>query len=270
MTSLRLKAIRFTYSAACVQFAVDFGYDLVHRLERSLLLLYHCGMKQRAVSYIRVSTQRQGASGLGLDGQRTAIEQFCHENQYELTDEFREIESGRKSDRPVLLKALARTKALKAILVIGKLDRLARNVAFIANLMEAGVEFRACDVPTANRLTLHILSAVAEEEARAISARTKAALAAAKARGRLLGAANPRCRSLTQAQRKKGAVASGKRAAALAREANAEASMVARGLSREGTSLRAIAAELDDRGITSRTGKPWTHVQVRRLLQRAA
>lgn len=170
----------------------------------------------------------------------------------------------------MLRKALARAKALKAVLVIGKLDRLARNVACIANLMEAGVEFRACDVPTANRLTLHILSAVAEEEARAISARTKAALAAAKARGTLLGAANPRCRSLTQAQRKKGAVASRKRAAENASEANAEAAIVVRELHRSGMSLRAIALELDIRGITSRSGKRWGHVQVMRLLQRAA
>lgn len=231
---------------------------------------YHEGMKQKAISYLRVSTTRQSASGLGRDSQRAAIEQFCREQQYDLVQEFSETESGRKCDRPVLRKALARAKAAKAVLVIGKLDRLARNVHFISGLLEAGVEFRAVDVPTANRLTIQILACVAEEEARAISARTKAALAAAKARGTLLGASNPRCRSLTQAHRKKGATASGKRTAALAREANAEASAIVSELRASGLSLRAIATELDVREVPSRTGKPWSHVQVLALLRRAA
>jgi DNA invertase Pin-like site-specific DNA recombinase len=205
-----------------------------------------------------------------LESQRAAIEQFCRENQYDLLQEFREVESGRKSDRPVLNEALQRAKVAKAVLVIGKLDRLARNVHFISGLMESGVEFRACDVPTANRLTLHILSAVAEEEARAIGARTKAALAAAKARGTLLGAANPRCRSLTQGRRQRGAAASGRRTAAVAREANAEATAIALDLHRQGRPLRAIAAELDARGVVTRSGQSWSHVQVLRLLRRVA
>lgn len=245
-------------------------FVLVQQLERSLQLLYHCCMTCKAVSYIHVSTQRQGASGLGLDAQRAAIEQFCLDNRYELTGEFCDVESGRKNDRPVLRKALARARALRAVLVIGKLDRLARNVAFIANLMEAGVEFRACDVPTANRLTLHILSAVAEEEARAIGARTKIALAAAKARGTLLGSSNPRCRSLTQADRQKGAVTSGKRTSALARHANAEACEIAHDLRAGGLPLRSIASDLNDRGIATRNGRRWSRVQVLRLLRRSA
>jgi DNA invertase Pin-like site-specific DNA recombinase len=220
----------------------------------------------KVVAYYRVSTQRQGASGLGLDGQRAAIEQFCREQRYELQDEFTEVESGRKSDRPVLRKALQRAKATRSLLVIGKLDRLARNVHFISGLMESGVEFRACDVPTANRLTLHILSAVAEEEARAISARTKAALAAAKVRGTLLGAANPACRRLTAQAARKGA----ERTALLAREANAEASTIATQLRAGGMSLPAIAAELDARGIATRTGRTWNPMGVLRLLRRAA
>lgn len=242
----------------------------VQGLERASLLLYHEGMKSKVVSYVRVSTQRQGASGLGLEAQRAAVEAFCRENGCELLQEFREVESGRKSDRPILRKALARAKATQSVLVIGKLDRLARNVHFISGLMEAGVEFRACDVPTANRLTLHILSAVAEEEARAISARTKAALAAYKARGGRLGASNPACRSLTQASREKGAVESGKRSASLACEANAEAAAIARDLRSRGLALRVIAKELDARGVASRTGTSWSHVQVLRLLRRAA
>jgi DNA invertase Pin-like site-specific DNA recombinase len=227
-------------------------------------------MKPKVVSYIRVSTQRQGSSGLGLEGQRAAVEAFCRENGYDLLAEYREVESGRKADRPILRQALAKAKATKSTLLIAKLDRLARNVAFVANLMEAGADFRACDVPTANRLTLHILSAVAEAEAEAISVRTKAALAAYKARGGHLGASNPRCRSLTQEHRQKGATVSGKRATRLAFEANAEAAAIAHDLHREGLALRAIAAELDARGVPTRTGGSWSHVQVLRLLRRAA
>lgn len=149
---------------------------------------------KRAVSCIPVSTARQGASGLGIDGQRADVAAFCERNGYKPLEEFLEIESGRQSDRPILRQALERAEAAGALLVIARLDRLSRNIAFIANLLESEVEFRACDIPSANRLTLHVLAAVAEEEARAISARTKAALAAAKARGALLGAANPKIR----------------------------------------------------------------------------
>lgn len=138
---------------------------------------------QTTVAYYRVSTQRQGASGLGLDGQRAAVEQFCRENRYEIVESFTEVESGRKSDRPVLRKALARAKGTKSLLVIGKLDRLARNVAFIANLIESGCEFRACNLPEASRFILHVMAAVAEQEARAISDRTRAALEAANIAG---------------------------------------------------------------------------------------
>jgi DNA invertase Pin-like site-specific DNA recombinase len=251
---------------------------MVQGLERTSLLLYHSGMTGKSstntatkvVAYYRVSTQRQGASGLGLDGQRSAVEQFCREQRYDLIEQYTEIESGKRNDRPVLRKALARAKAAKAVLLIARLDRLARNCAFVANLMESGVEFRACDMPTATGLTIQILSAVGEAEAKAISDRTRAALQAAKARGTLLGASNPRCRSLTQAHRQKGATTSGTRSAQLAREFNAEATAIAKELHRHGMALRAIAAELDGRGLSTRTGQPWSHVQVRRLLQRAA
>lgn len=220
----------------------------------------------KVVAYYRVSTQRQGQSGLGLDGQRAAVEQFCRENRYDLQDEFTEVESGRKSDRPVLRKALQRAKATKSVLVIAKLDRLARNVHFVSGLMEAGCDFRACDIPTANRLTLHIVAAVSEEEARAISARTKAALAAAKARGTLLGASNPACRKLTAQAARKGS----ERTATIAREANAEATVIATELRSGGLSLPAIAAELDARGVLTRTGKCWNPTGVLRLLRRPA
>ncbi|HEX4014551.1 MAG TPA: recombinase family protein [Candidatus Cybelea sp.] len=227
-------------------------------------------MKSKVVSYIRCSTSRQGASGLGLEGQRAAVEAFCHENGLELVAEYREVESGRKNDRPVLRQALARAKATKAILLIAKLDRLARNVAFIANLLEASVEFRACDMPDASRFVLHILAAVAEQEARACSERTRVALKAAKERGILLGASNPKCRRLTQQQRLKGAVASGKRTTIMAHEAYADVVPIVSDLRAQGKSLRAIAAELDARGVATRKGKTWSSVQVMRLLAAAA
>src|SRR5258706_12921271 len=156
----------------------------------------------RYVAYYRVSTQRQGRSGLGLDAQRKSIiDRLCVKAQ--LIAEYTEIESGKRTDRPKLVKALAACRLHRAILIIAKLDRLARNVAFVSNLMEAGVEFEAVDFPTANRLTIHILAAVAEHEAKMISDRTRSALAAAKARGiRLSGFRNRAgtCNDLARAQ----------------------------------------------------------------------
>lgn len=238
----------------------------VHELERPFKMLYHSSMSKRVVSYVRVSTQRQGQSNLGIEAQRAAVEEFCRQNGCELIAEYREVESGRKSDRPVLREALAEAKATKAVLLIAKLDRLARNVHFISGLMESGVEFRACDMPHANKLTLHILSAVAEAEADAISTRTKDALAAAKRRGKRLGAANPKCRNLTDEAVQKGAIASGKRTSALAREENAKAATVIRELQAQDMSLRAIAAELNRRGVKTRAKGQWSHVQVARIL----
>src|SRR6478672_9282933 len=137
----------------------------------------------RFIAYYRVSTAQQGRSGLGLDAQQAAVLAYLNGGSWALLEEFTEIESGKRSDRPQLAAALAACRLHKATLVIAKLDRLARNVAFVSALMEAGVEFVAVDFPQANRLTIHILAAVAEHEASMISARTKAALAAAKARG---------------------------------------------------------------------------------------
>ena len=128
------------------------------------------------VAYYRVSTDRQGASGLGLDAQRQAV--ACQVNGGQLVAEFTEIESGRRhTNRPQLLAALEECRKRRATLLIARLDRLARNVAFIANLMESGADFIACDMPQANRLTIHILAAVTEHDREMISQRTKAALA---------------------------------------------------------------------------------------------
>jgi DNA invertase Pin-like site-specific DNA recombinase len=142
------------------------------------------------VAYYRVSTDKQGIKGLGMDAQREAVARFMA-GKGELAAQFVEVESGKKdTNRPQLHAALAECRKRRAVLVIAKLDRLARNVHFISGLMNSDVEFVAVDMPSANRLTIHILAAVAEHERELISQRTKAALAAAKARGTKLG--NPR------------------------------------------------------------------------------
>ena len=222
-------------------------------------------MKQ-VTSYLRVSTVRQGQSGLGLEAQRAAVEQFCQQHGCELLAEFLEVESGRKSDRPVLRQALAQAKAKRATLLIAKLDRLARNIHFISGLMESGVEFRACDLPDCSRFILHVMAAVAAQEARAISDRTRAALNAAKSRGVLLGAANPACRNLGVDARLRGA----ERTAKLASESYSEVLPIVRELRDSGLSLQGIAAALDARGLFTRKGRQWNPAQVSRVLKYAA
>ena len=141
----------------------------------------------RFVAYFRVSTDRQGKSGLGLEAQRASVINYLNGGTWELVGEFVEVESGKHSDRPRLAEALQACRKHRAKLVIAKLDRLSRNLAFIATLMESGIEFVAVDNPHANKLTVHILAAVAQHEREAISERTKDALRAAKARGTKLG-----------------------------------------------------------------------------------
>src|SRR5215218_1403441 len=139
------------------------------------------------VAYYRVSTERQGKSGLGLDAQRKAVEDFLNGGNWRLVAEFTEIESGKQADRPALAKAFQACRLRRAKLVIAKLDRLSRDAHFLLGLEKAGIDFVAADMPNANRLTVGIMAMVAEEERRMISARTKAALAQAKARGVKLG-----------------------------------------------------------------------------------
>lgn len=144
-------------------------------------------MSPKFIAYYRVSTSRQGESGLGLEAQRAATQAYAHTNSAILLEDYVEVESGRKSDRPELNKALQACRQHGAVLLIAKLDRLARNVHFIAGLLEADVRFVALDMPNADRFMLHVYAAMAEEEARRISERTKAALRAAKSRGVELG-----------------------------------------------------------------------------------
>jgi DNA invertase Pin-like site-specific DNA recombinase len=211
------------------------------------------------VAYFRVSTDRQGKSGLGLEAQREAVLGYLNGGSWELVAEFTEVESGKHSARPQLEAALAACKKHRAKLVIAKLDRLSRNLAFIAALMDAGVEFVAVDNPTANKLTIHILAAVAQHEREMISQRTKDALAAAKARGVKLG--NPR---LAEACAEANAA---RQEAADAFAANVRP--IIHEIQKSGiTSLRGVAKALSARGIKTARGGAWTAVQVSDVLRR--
>jgi DNA invertase Pin-like site-specific DNA recombinase len=217
------------------------------------------------VSYLRVSTARQGASGLGLEAQRASVAAYLHGGDWNLVREVLEVESGKRNDRPALAEALRLCKRQKAILIIAKLDRLARNVAFIANLMESGVEFVAVDMPQANKFTVHIMAAVAEQEAEAISKRTKAALQAAKERGTKLGGRRVsagRFREI-QAQARQAHSAEAAKGVALVLP-------VIAGIQGQGfTTLRAIAAELNMKDVEAPRGGEWSAVQVQRVLAKA-
>jgi DNA invertase Pin-like site-specific DNA recombinase len=213
------------------------------------------------VTYLRVSTERQGQSGLGLEAQRVAVAAHVL-SRGDVVAEFVEVESGKRSDRPELARALAEAKRAGAVLLIAKLDRLARNVAFIANLLESGVEVTAADMPEANRFLLHVMAAVAEHEAQAISDRTKAALAAAKTRGVKLGWANPERASEQSQAAKKGAAVN--KARALAHAANVLP--VVEQIRAGRASLRQIAAELNARGVKTARGGRWYPTTVKNIL----
>ena len=208
------------------------------------------------IAYYRVSTDKQGRSGLGLDAQRQAVTEFV-QGRGELLHAFTEIESGKKSDRPQLAAALVACKKHKARLIIAKLDRLARNVHFISGLMESGVDFVAVDMPEANRLTIHILAAVAEHEREIISQRTKAALAAAKAKGTRLGNPTPMPASLK-------ARASW---SAHTEQFRATVRPLILELQAKNYSDNAIAKDLNDRQIATVHGRQWHHTTIRNLLR---
>ena len=212
------------------------------------------------VAYYRVSTDKQGKSGLGLEAQRVAVEDFLNGGNWDLVEDFTEVESGSRNDRPELERAMAACRKHKATLVIAKLDRLARNVAFVANLMESGVEFVAVDMPQANKLTVHILAAVAEHEREMISQRTRDALAVAKARGIKLG--NPNI-----------AMARAKGQQVIKSKADKHAQNVLpiiKAIRDAGvTSLRGIANALNQRGIETARGGSWHAASVGRVIRRA-
>jgi DNA invertase Pin-like site-specific DNA recombinase len=207
------------------------------------------------IAYYRVSTDRQGVSGLGLDAQRLAVSRFIGTGRP--TAEYTEIESGKKhTNRHQLLAALADCRKRRATLLIAKLDRLGRNVAFISALMESGVDFVCCDNPHANRLMLHVLAAFAEHEGKQISERTIAALAAAKARGVKLG--NPRPFEALQLAN----------AVHRARQPASELIDMMRTLQQQGRGYRAIARELNRMNIRTGRGCQWYDVTVKQALTR--
>ena len=222
----------------------------------------------RVVAYYRVSTEAQGRSGLGLEAQREGVTMLCLQRGWEIIAEFTEVESGKRNDRPHLLAAMKRAKVTGSRLVIAKLDRLSRNVAFLAQLQESGAQFTAADMPEADEFTVHILAAVAQRERKLTSNRTRSALAAAKARGVRLG--NPNGAAAIQRAGK------GNAAALLAVRENAVgraaeyAETIADVRAGGATSLPAIARELNERGIVTARGGRWHPSSVRNLLIRLA
>lgn len=221
--------------------------------------------EKSVISYLRVSTARQGRSGLGLEAQRTAVEQHVAANGYRFVGEYVEVESARRDSidsRPQLQNAIAHAKRAGAALVIAKLDRLARSVYVTAQLHVSGVDFEVVDIPFANRFTIQILAAVAEYESKQISERTKAAMAVANARGRVFGTPS----NLSASGRVKGshrAAESRKRDAA---EAYSDLVPLVQQLRSDGMTLRGIADHLNALGHMTRRQRPWTKVQVHRLL----
>jgi DNA invertase Pin-like site-specific DNA recombinase len=216
------------------------------------------------VAYYRVSTQRQGKSGLGLEAQRKMVADYVASVGGALVGEFTEIESGKNhTNRPKLKNALALARKSKAVLIVAKLDRLARNVAFVSALLETpGVEFRAADFPSANRMMIQLLAVFAEYEREQIKIRTKAALAAAKARGVKLGTVENLLQGNSPApeMNRAKAKAEAERLRPIINTLKAESVNTVRG----------IAAELNRRGYTTERGGEWHPTQVARLLSRLA
>jgi DNA invertase Pin-like site-specific DNA recombinase len=211
------------------------------------------------IAYLRVSTDGQGIAGLGIEAQRQAVTTFLNGGDWKLIDEYVEVESGKKANRPQLAAALVACKKAKATLVVAKLDRLSRSVAFLSALQEADIEFVACDYPTASKMVIQMLAVFAEHERDMISSRTKAALAAAKARGVVLGGRN------LKAVQAAGAAA--QRAAAVERAADylpTIQAIQATGI----TSRNGIATELNRRNVPTPRGGAWTHTSVGNLLAR--
>ena len=216
-------------------------------------------MDGKFIAYYRVSTQKQGASGLGLEAQRAAVSSFLNGGAWTLLAEFTEVESGKRSDnRPQLAAALDRCKLTGATLIVAKMDRLSRNLHFVTGLRDAGVKFRAADNPHANDMTVNILAAVAEAEREAISQRTKAALQAAKERGKKLGG--------YRGGRKCDPVAATAALQAKAARYAVDVYPTVSELRGRGLSLRAVASELTKLGIKTPRGGAWTHKLVMQVL----
>ena len=224
-------------------------------------MLYLRGNKTRKMKYIayyRVSTDKQGASGLGLEAQRSDVRRFIHPENIDL--ELTEIESGKKAQRPVLNEAIELCRKYGATLLIAKLDRLARNVSFVSTLMNSGIKFIAVDMPSATELTIHIYSAIAEDEAKRISKRTKDALAVKKAQGIKLGSPQ----NLTNEAREKAVMSI--KSKALNNENNIRAKAMINLLKSQGFNLQTIANKLNASGFKTSKGNEFKPMQIKRLL----
>ncbi len=224
------------------------------------------GLK-KAISYLRVSTARQGRSGLGLEAQREAVKAYLAGTSMKVIKEFVEVESGKDDERPKLTAALQYAKVTGAVLVIAKLDRLSRNIAFIDQLQTSKTKFVCCDMPEANETMISFMSVMAKHERQAISERTKAALAAVKARGKKLG--NPHgARALRRAGKGNKAAVRALKAAANAYAA--DVLPIIDDIRASGhTTLEAIASELNARGIVTARGNAWHPTTVLRILKRS-
>ena len=231
----------------------------------------------RFISYLRVSTDRQGKSGLGIEAQREAVDRYLNGGRWELVKEYVEVESGKDDHRPKLAAALAHAKALKARLIVAKLDRLSRDVAFIATLQNSAVKFVVADNPEANELTIHILAAVAQHERKMIGDRTRAALAVARERVKRKGQRNhPEVKRLGNPLGAKtfgGRKPSNNAAAAAVRAKAQEQAIGLRAVVddiREAgiNSFRGITAELNRRAVPAPRGTVWHKSAVERLLAR--
>lgn len=223
-------------------------------------------MSPRLIAYHRVSTAKQGSSGLGLEAQQIAIEGYAKRVNAEVISSFTEVESGKLNNRPQLTAALHLAKVTGATLIIAKLDRLSRNAAFLLTLRDSGVKFIAADMPDANELTVGIMALVAQQEREAISRRTKEALEAAKRRGVKLGNPNG-ASSLLRAGR--GNSASVQAIKARADEHAKRLGPVVEALKGEGVmSLGALAEALNERGMLTPRGGMWHKTSVRNLLER--
>lgn len=218
---------------------------------------------KKCVAYYRVSSQQQGQSGLGLEAQRAAVAAYLAGSSWELVGEFQEIETGKGANalakRPQLRAALDACRKQGATLVIAKLDRLARNVHFVSGLLETGCDFVAADMPHANKVMIQMHAVMSEWERDQISSRTKAALAAAKARGVKLGTTGPANLSRTIEDRRSAADAFASRL-----------SGVIRGFQSVRMSQRAMVEQLNQLGIKTAMGGQWSLVQLQRVMQRLA
>jgi DNA invertase Pin-like site-specific DNA recombinase len=222
--------------------------------------------KGKFISYLRVSTARQGRSGLGLEAQRQAVKDYLDGGRWRLLGEHVEIESAKNGDRPQLYAALHQTKATGATLIVAKLDRLSRDLAFLANLQKSGVRFLAADMPEANELTIHVMAALAQHERRMISDRTRQALASAKRRGVVLGNPNGAAPLRRAGKGNRDAVVTIKAQAA---QRALDVRVIIDDIRRTGIkTLQGIADELNAREIETARGGRWYPMTVRNVLLR--